>query len=91
MLTYIGRRILQMIPVFIGVTLILFILKAPGILPGDPVKLITGERAISPALYNQVVKENALDKPLWYQYGRGPDDLSSGRTYTTGVCRARSP
>ena len=78
MLTYIGRRILQMIPVFIGVTIILFILKAPGILPGDPVKLITGERAISPALYAQVVKENALDKPLWYQYGRWIDHLVHG-------------
>lgn len=70
MLSYIGRRVLQMIPVFIGVTLLLFILSAPGVLPGDPVKLITGERAISPALYNQIVKENALDKPLYYQYGR---------------------
>ena len=29
MLNYIGRRILQMIPVFIGVTIILFILRRP--------------------------------------------------------------
>ncbi|MCL5735816.1 MAG: ABC transporter permease [Actinobacteria bacterium] len=78
MLTYIGRRILQMIPVFIGVTILLFILRAPGVLPGDPIKLITGERAISPALYNQIVKENALDKPLWYQYGRWMDHLFHG-------------
>src|SRR5664280_2450901 len=56
MLTYIGRRFLQMIPVFIGVTILLFILRAPGVLPGDPIKLITGERAISPALYNQNVR-----------------------------------
>ena len=42
MLTYIGRRFLQMIPVFIGVTILLFILRAPGVLPGDPIKLITG-------------------------------------------------
>ena len=33
MLAYIGRRILQMIPVFIGVTIILFILRSPGVLP----------------------------------------------------------
>jgi ABC-type dipeptide/oligopeptide/nickel transport system permease component len=70
MLIYVGRRILQMIPVFIGVTVLLFILRAPGVLPGDPVKLITGERAISPALYNQIVKENALDKPIYTQYWR---------------------
>ena len=78
MLTYIGRRILQMIPVFIGVTILLFILRAPGVLPGDPIKLITGERAISPALYNQIVKENALDKPLYYQYVRWVDHLFHG-------------
>ncbi len=78
MLIYIGRRILQMIPVFIGVTVLLFILSAPGVLPGDPVKLITGERAIEPALYDQIVKENALDKPLWYQYGRWMGNLFKG-------------
>ena len=78
MLSYVGRRILQMIPVFIGVTILLFILRAPGILPGDPVKLITGERAISPALYAQIVKENALDKPLYYQYVRWVDHLFHG-------------
>jgi len=78
MLIYIGRRILQMIPVFIGVTILLFILRAPGVLPGDPIKLITGERAISPAVYAQIVKENALDKPLYYQYGRWMQHLFQG-------------
>ena len=71
--TYIGRRILQMIPVFIGVTILLFILRAPGVLPGDPVRMITGERAITEALYNQIVKENGLDKPLYVQYWQLPD------------------
>lgn len=68
MLKYIGRRILQLIPVIIGVTLILFILRAPGVLPGDPIKMITGEREISPRLYSQIVKEYGLDQPLWKQY-----------------------
>lgn len=68
MLKYILKRILQMIPVFIGVTMILFILRAPGVLPGDPVRMITGERAISPELYQQVVEENGLDQPIWKQY-----------------------
>jgi ABC-type dipeptide/oligopeptide/nickel transport system permease component len=78
MLTYIVRRVLQMVPVFIGVTILLFILRAPGILPGDPVRMITGERAITPALYNQVVKENALDKPIYYQYVRYLNKLVHG-------------
>jgi ABC-type dipeptide/oligopeptide/nickel transport system permease component len=68
MLKYIVRRIVQMVPVFFGVTILLFILRAPGVLPGDPIRMITGEKAISPALYNQLVKENGLDKPLPVQY-----------------------
>lgn len=69
MLIYIARRLLQLIPVFIGVTLLLFVLRAPGVLPGDPVRLITGERAISPELYQQVVEKHHLDRPLHVQYG----------------------
>jgi ABC-type dipeptide/oligopeptide/nickel transport system permease component len=68
MIGYIARRILQMIPVFIGVTIILFILRAPGILPGDPIRLITGEKAISPTLYNELVEKYGLNDPLIVQY-----------------------
>lgn len=78
MISYIGRRILQMIPVFIGVTILLFILRAPGVLPGDPIKMITGERAISETLYNQIVEKHSLDKPLYVQYGRYLADLVQG-------------
>jgi ABC-type dipeptide/oligopeptide/nickel transport system permease component len=66
MLKYIARRVLQVIPVFIGVTLVLFLLQA--VVPGDPVKMITGERAMSPALRLQIMKANNLDKPLPVQY-----------------------
>jgi ABC-type dipeptide/oligopeptide/nickel transport system permease component len=78
MLAYIGRRILQMIPVFIGVTVILFILRSPGVLSGDPVRMITGEKAISPALYEQIVKEHGLDKPVYVQYWRYLTGLVQG-------------
>ncbi|MHB9003882.1 MAG: ABC transporter permease [Coriobacteriia bacterium] len=78
MLKYILRRILQMIPVFFGVTLILFVLRAPGILPGDPVKMITGEREISPVLYERIIKENKLDQPLYVQYTSYVNNLVHG-------------
>ena len=78
MLAYIGRRILQMIPVFIGVTIILFILRSPGVLGGDPVRMITGEKAISETLYNQIVKTHGLDKPVYEQYWRYLRDLVQG-------------
>jgi ABC-type dipeptide/oligopeptide/nickel transport system permease component len=66
MLKYIGRRILQMIPLFLGVTILLFVMTT--VVPGDPVKMITGERAISPAVYNQIRAEYGFDKPLPVQY-----------------------
>ncbi len=68
MLRYAVRRILQMIPVFIGVTIILFVLRAPGVLPGDPVRMITGERAIPESLREQIIEKHALDQPLHMQY-----------------------
>jgi ABC-type dipeptide/oligopeptide/nickel transport system permease component len=78
MIGYIARRILQMIPVFIGVTIILFILRAPGILPGDPVRMITGEKAISAELYDQIVERYGLDDPLIVQYFNYLGDLFQG-------------
>ncbi|MCL2631761.1 MAG: ABC transporter permease [Coriobacteriia bacterium] len=67
MVRYILRRFVQFVPVFIGVTLLLFAMRA--ILPGDPVLMIAGERAISPATYQKIVENNHLDEPLHVQYG----------------------
>ncbi len=75
---YIVRRLLQMIPVFIGVTIMLFILRTPGLLGGDPVRMITGEKAISETLYNQIVEDHGLDKPGYVQYGLYMRDLFHG-------------
>ncbi len=60
MLKYIGKRILQFIPVFIGVTLILFVMQ--NIVPGDPIKLIAGEKALTPAIELQIRAANHLVK-----------------------------
>lgn len=68
MFKYVIRRIAQMIPVFLGVTLILFLLRAPGVLPGDPIKLIVGEKPLSPALRAQIENEYHLKEPLPTQY-----------------------
>lgn len=64
---YILKRILQFIPVFIGVTIILFVVQY--IVPGDPIKLITGEKAVTPEIelqlriaYGYVESEPVLDE-----------------------------
>ena len=78
MFGYIARRVAQMIPVFIGVTIILFILRSPGVVGGDPIRMITGERAISETLYNQLVEKYGLDRPFYVQYGKYLSDLVQG-------------
>ncbi len=78
MLKYFIRRLFQMIPVFIGVTVLLFILRAPGVLPGDPVRMITGERALSPALRAQVEEEHHLNESLHVQYYHYVKGLAQG-------------
>jgi ABC-type dipeptide/oligopeptide/nickel transport system permease component len=57
-----------MIPVFLGVTLILFVLRIPGLLPGDPIQLIVGEKPLTPALRAQIEEKNHLNEPLHIQY-----------------------
>jgi ABC-type dipeptide/oligopeptide/nickel transport system permease component len=66
MFQYIVRRIVQFIPVFFGVTLILFLVTT--ILPGDPVQMKIGEKQLSPELHAQLLKAYGLDQPWYVQY-----------------------
>lgn len=66
MLAYIARRFLQTIPVLIGATLLLFI--AIYVIPGDPVRLMTGQRTMDPTRYQEVRKQLDLDKPIYVRY-----------------------
>jgi peptide/nickel transport system permease protein len=59
-----------MIPVFIGVTILLFLLRSPAVVPGDPVRMLAGERNVTPAVRAQVIKDYGLDKPIYVQYYR---------------------
>ena len=91
---YILKRVLQFIPVFIGVTMILFAMKA--IVPGDPVKIITGGKQVTPETELQIRIANGLIEtdennkpiydengdtiptPLWKQYLTYMNDLLHG-------------
>ncbi|MCX7721006.1 MAG: ABC transporter permease [Dictyoglomus thermophilum] len=85
MLRYIVRRLLQAIPVFIGVTLITFILFF--IAPGDPARLIAGQRADAETIA-RIRSIWGLDKPLPVQYllflGR-IIKLDFGRSFKTNI------
>ncbi|GAA2601398.1 ABC transporter permease [Streptomyces axinellae] len=63
---YVARRLLQMIPVFIGSTLLIFCMMY--VLPGDPVRALWGEQSADPAQIAALKHQLGLDLPLWHQY-----------------------
>ncbi|MEW2153854.1 ABC transporter permease [Streptomyces sp. NPDC007189] len=72
---YVARRLLQMVPVFIGSTLLIFLMVN---VMGDPVAGLCGERACDPATAAQLKREFGLDKPLWQQYATYMGNLFTG-------------
>ncbi len=62
---YVVRRLLQMIPVFIGATLLIFLMVN---VMGDPIAGLCGERQCDPATAARLEQEFGLDKPVWQQY-----------------------
>src|ERR671939_328049 len=63
---YVVRRLLQMILVLFGASLILFV--SLFVLPGDPIGTAAGERSRDPAVRAVLEKRYGLDKPLPVQY-----------------------
>ncbi|MGW1884064.1 ABC transporter permease [Streptomyces sp. NPDC001970] len=63
---YVARRLLQMIPVFIGSTFLIFAMMYA--LPGDPVRALMGDQAYDPAVVASIRADLGLDQPLWQQY-----------------------
>ena len=64
-LRYIAFRLLQAIPVLLGVSIITFTLMA--VTPGDPVRLLVGDRA-SPETIALIRDRYGLDEPILMQY-----------------------
>ncbi|CAB0594875.1 ABC transporter permease [Corynebacterium diphtheriae] len=83
MLRYIGRRLLQMIPVFFGATLLLYALVF--LMPGDPVAALGGDRGLTEAARARISAEYNLDKPFLVQYLlyiKGIFQLDFGTTFS---------
>ncbi len=81
---YILRRLLLIIPVLIGLSLVTFTVAR--LVPGDPVKLAAGPRA-SPEEIQRLREEFGLDKPLpvqYIQYMRGVLRGDLGRSMMNG-------
>ena len=65
MAVYIFRRLIQMIPVMLGVTLVVFLIMQ--LVPGDPARMLAGEGA-TPEQIEAVRQSLGLDRPMIEQY-----------------------
>lgn len=66
MLAYILRRLLQLIPVFFGSTLLIYAMVF--LMPGDPILALFGDKPPSDALLAAVRAQYHLDEPFLVQY-----------------------
>ncbi len=96
MLRFILRRLILLVPILLGLSLLLFgWIRA---LPGSPAQSLLGERA-TPQAIAQLRHQYGLDKPLYVQYGSYLKTTLSGdlgtsissRQTVTSEIRARFP
>lgn len=66
MLRYILFRVLQVIPVLLGTTFLIYFMVFA--MPGDPIAAMFGERQPSEALLNKLREQYNLDQPFIIQY-----------------------
>ncbi|KOU05871.1 ABC transporter permease [Streptomyces sp. NRRL F-5755] len=62
---YVIRRLLQMVPVFIGTTFLIFVMVYA---IGDPIAAMFGDRTPDPATAAAIRESLHLNDPLWSQY-----------------------
>ena len=74
MLPYLGRRLLQLVPTLLGVTLVVFLLVR---VSGDPTQLLLPETA-TPEDRELFRKQHGLDRPIPIQYVQYVGNLIMG-------------
>jgi len=85
MLKIVLKKILSIIPLILGITLLSFSLIR--MVPGDPVLLLLGERGGSPEQYQRMKKNLGLDKPPVIQYLYFVKNILSGDLGTSVVSK----
>lgn len=81
MLWYIGKRLLQLIPVFFGATLLIYFMVFS--LPGDPIAALFGDRQPPQGVIDQIRAQYNLDEPFIVQYLLWVGGLLTGDFGTT--------
>ncbi|MCX5210995.1 ABC transporter permease [Kitasatospora sp. NBC_00240] len=73
---FVARRLLQMIPVFLGTVTLIFLMVHK--LPGDPVSAMWGDKAPDPVQLAALKHRLGLDEPWYMQYIHYMGDLFTG-------------
>ncbi|SKA10343.1 ABC transporter permease [Selenihalanaerobacter shriftii] len=84
MLTYILRRLLFLVPIIIGVSIVVFMMVH--LIPGDPAQIMLGERASHEDL-KRLRDELGLNDPLYQQYFRFLKRIARGDLGTSIMTR----
>lgn len=74
-MSFVGRRLLQLVPVAVGVTIVVFFMIH--LIPGDPARTILGIHA-TPRAIAELHREWGLNRPLLSQYWLFLDRLGHG-------------
>jgi peptide/nickel transport system permease protein len=84
MLRFVVRRLLLLVPILFGVSVVVFI----GIrnLPGGPAQALLGERATEQDV-QAIRHQYGLDRPIWEQYGRYMETVLKGNLGTSITTR----
>ena len=66
MIAYIWQRLLQAIPVLVGISVLSFLMLH--LIPGDPVSVFAGDKPLTPERAAELRHQYGLDRPLVVQY-----------------------
>lgn len=80
---YIGKRLLQMVPVFFGATLLIYAMVFA--MPGDPIAALAGDKQLPPEQVAALRAHYHLDEPFFVQYWeylKGLFTLDMGETFS---------
>ena len=84
MLRFVVRRLLLLVPILLGVSLLVFVwIRA---LPGGPATALLGERA-TPEAVAALEHQYGLDKPIYVQYGKYVGQLATLQLGTSSTSR----
>jgi len=83
MLRFLLRRAAMVVPTFVAVTFLSFLLIH--MVPGDPIEARSGQRGITPERLAELRHDYGLDRPLWRQFVQYEQQVASGDLGTSLV------